>query len=91
MKTKIFEGDIDDGWEGVDIGPKTTEIYAKEVASAKTVLWNGPMGSLKLLTQAKVLLPLPKLLPREMEFRSSEEVILSRQSTKADIQTMSHL
>ena len=41
---KIFEGDIDDGWEGVDIGPKTTEIYAREAAKAKTVLWNGPMG-----------------------------------------------
>ena len=42
--TKVFEGDIEDGWEGVDIGPKTTEIYSEEVSKAKTVLWNGPMG-----------------------------------------------
>ena len=42
--TKIAEGDIEDGWEGVDIGPRTTEIYAEEVAKAGTVLWNGPMG-----------------------------------------------
>jgi phosphoglycerate kinase len=42
--TKIFEGDIEDGWEGVDIGPKTTGIYSEEVSNAKTVLWNGPMG-----------------------------------------------
>lgn len=37
-------GNIPDGWEGVDIGPKTTELYCSEVAKSKTVLWNGPMG-----------------------------------------------
>jgi len=35
---------IDDGWLGVDIGPKTRERYAAEIAAARTVLWNGPMG-----------------------------------------------
>ena len=35
---------IPDGWMGLDIGPKTTEIYAKAVADAATVVWNGPMG-----------------------------------------------
>jgi phosphoglycerate kinase len=43
-KTQIVEGDIPDGWEGVDIGPKTIELYKKTVEGAKTVLWNGPMG-----------------------------------------------
>ncbi|MDQ8202720.1 phosphoglycerate kinase [Pelagicoccus sp. SDUM812003] len=38
------EGNIPEGWEGVDIGPKTTELYCAEVAKSKTVLWNGPMG-----------------------------------------------
>ena len=41
---KVVEGDIPDGWEGVDIGPKTVELYTSEVANAQTVLWNGPMG-----------------------------------------------
>lgn len=36
--------DIPDGVEGVDIGPKTAETYCGEIASAKTILWNGPMG-----------------------------------------------
>ena len=36
--------DIPDGWEGVDIGPKAIKTYAKEIASAATILWNGPMG-----------------------------------------------
>lgn len=41
---KIFEGNIEDGWEGVDIGPKSIELFSEEVKNAKTVLWNGPMG-----------------------------------------------
>lgn len=32
------------GWMGVDIGPKTQALYAKEMARAKTIFWNGPMG-----------------------------------------------
>lgn len=35
---------IEDGWLGVDIGPATRAAYAREVAAARTVLWNGPMG-----------------------------------------------
>ena len=36
--------EIPDGWEGLDIGPKTIEIFKKELEKAKTVLWNGPVG-----------------------------------------------
>jgi len=36
--------DIPDDWEGVDIGPQARETYAKEIAGAGTILWNGPMG-----------------------------------------------
>ena len=35
---------IPDGWEGVDIGPETIKLYASRIATAKTILWNGPMG-----------------------------------------------
>jgi 3-phosphoglycerate kinase len=42
--SRYFEGNIEDGWEGVDIGPKSIELFKAEVATAKTVLWNGPMG-----------------------------------------------
>jgi len=35
---------IPDGWMGVDIGPKTRAQYAAEIAKAKTIFWNGPMG-----------------------------------------------
>ena len=43
-ETQIFEGSIGEGWEGVDIGPKSIELFSNEVKNAKTVLWNGPMG-----------------------------------------------
>ncbi len=35
---------VPDGWEGVDIGPKTREAFRKALAGARTVLWNGPLG-----------------------------------------------
>ncbi len=42
---KVFgAGQIPDAWEGMDIGPKTAELFAQEVKKAKTVIWNGPMG-----------------------------------------------
>ena len=40
---KVME-DIEDGWSGVDIGPKTVELYKGEISKSKTILWNGPMG-----------------------------------------------
>ena len=36
--------EIPEGWAGVDIGEKTVELYKKQIAESKTVLWNGPMG-----------------------------------------------
>lgn len=42
--TSVVEGDIPDDKEGFDIGPKTSALYAAEIAKAKTVIWNGPMG-----------------------------------------------
>ncbi|MDD5501850.1 MAG: phosphoglycerate kinase [Candidatus Thermoplasmatota archaeon] len=42
-KTKVVEK-LEQGWMGVDIGPKTRELYAQKIAGAKTAFWNGPMG-----------------------------------------------
>lgn len=42
--TKISGRDIPDNWQGVDIGPKSMELFSKALADAKTILWNGPMG-----------------------------------------------
>ncbi|MBP5618565.1 MAG: phosphoglycerate kinase [Clostridia bacterium] len=45
IETRVFGSDnIDDGWMGLDIGPASGKLFADEVKSAKTVVWNGPMG-----------------------------------------------
>jgi len=41
---KVFEGEIPEGWIGIDIGPKTIELYCAEVSKSATILWNGPLG-----------------------------------------------
>jgi phosphoglycerate kinase len=44
-EAKVVPSDgVPDGWLGLDIGPATREGYAKRIAMAKTVFWNGPMG-----------------------------------------------
>lgn len=43
-KKVVKAGEIPDGYEGFDIGPETQKKYAEIVKSAKTVIWNGPMG-----------------------------------------------
>lgn len=40
----IYSDSIPDGWMGLDIGPVTSELYAKSIKNAGTVIWNGPMG-----------------------------------------------
>lgn len=40
----VETSNISDDLMGMDIGPKTTEIYAEEIKNAATVVWNGPMG-----------------------------------------------
>ncbi len=42
--TRVVQGDIPDDMEGFDIGPKTIELYRSKILSARTVVWNGPMG-----------------------------------------------
>jgi len=44
IAAQVCEGDIADDLQGLDIGPKTIDLYKKIVAGAKTVAWNGPMG-----------------------------------------------
>ena len=47
-ENKVVEGDIEDGWQGFDIGPKSREMFAEKLKAAKTIVWNGPMGVFEL-------------------------------------------
>lgn len=40
----VAASEIPDSWEGLDIGPKSVELFSKIVSESKTVMWNGPMG-----------------------------------------------
>jgi phosphoglycerate kinase len=43
-ENKVVAGNIDDDWEGLDIGPETRKLFTEKLAGAKTIVWNGPMG-----------------------------------------------
>ena len=60
--TKVVEGDIDDGWMALDIGPKTIKQYEDVLKDAKTVVWNGPMGVFEMPNFAKGTLEIGKFL-----------------------------
>ncbi len=53
MKLAAEGQDIEPEWEGVDIGPASVKLFADEIAKAKTVIWNGPMGVFEIKEAAK--------------------------------------
>ncbi|CAE8699800.1 unnamed protein product [Polarella glacialis] len=55
QETKIFtkEEGIPDGWDGLDCGPKSQELFASVIANSKTVVWNGPAGVFEFDTFSK--------------------------------------
>ncbi len=46
--TQVVGLDIPDDWMALDIGPETVKAYAAEIAQAKTIVWNGPMGCFEM-------------------------------------------
>ncbi|MGM9907053.1 phosphoglycerate kinase [Limosilactobacillus sp.] len=60
--TKVVEGDIDDGWMALDIGPKSIKEFEDVLKDAKTVVWNGPMGVFEKPNFAKGTLEVGKFL-----------------------------
>ena len=53
-ETKLAGRDgIEEGWIGVDIGPRTVAVYGEKITAAGTVFWNGPMGVFEIAEFAK--------------------------------------
>jgi phosphoglycerate kinase len=48
MRRELDDVAVPERWMGLDIGPKTSAMYAAEIAAAGTVLWNGPMGAFEM-------------------------------------------
>lgn len=59
---RIAEGNIGEEEMGLDIGPKTRELYAQALKDAKTVVWNGPMGVFEMPNFAKGTIAIAKTL-----------------------------
>lgn len=53
IEMKVVEGDIEDGWMGLDVGPKSVALFSEAIGTAKTVVWNGPMGCFEFAPLAK--------------------------------------
>ena len=51
--SKVSENGMEDGWMGLDIGPKTIALFTDVLKDAKTVVWNGPMGVFEFPNFAK--------------------------------------
>ena len=49
----VGEGGIEKGWQGLDIGPESIKLFSDAVKTAKTVVWNGPMGVFEMPNFAK--------------------------------------
>ena len=63
IEVKTVDADkIPADYEGLDIGPKTSELFANEVKNAKTVVWNGPMGVFENPTLAAGTIAVAKAL-----------------------------
>lgn len=62
-KTEVTDSaEIRDGLMGLDIGPKTEELYSKILSNAKTILWNGPMGVFEWAAYSKGSLAIAKAM-----------------------------
>ncbi|GAB6092558.1 phosphoglycerate kinase [Furfurilactobacillus curtus] len=60
--SEIVDGAIPDGYMGLDIGPKSIELFENTLRDAKTVVWNGPMGVFEMPNFAKGTLAIGKFL-----------------------------
>jgi len=74
---------ISDGWQGVDIGPKTIEQYKEMIASAKLIVWNGPMGVFEIPDFAKGTFEIAKAVADATRNNGATTIIGGGDSAKA--------
>ena len=68
-KTQILSGDgpFPADWMALDIGPKTVELFAEEIAEARTIVWNGPMGVFEMPAFANGTTKIAKAVAKNSE------------------------
>lgn len=80
MKLAAEGQNIDPAWEGVDIGPASVKLFADEIAKARTVIWNGPMGVFEIKEAAKGTFAIAEAIAAN---RSAKTIIGGGDSVKA--------
>ena len=85
----VKAGEIPDGYMGLDIGPETVKLFQKELAGAKTVFWNGPMGVFEKPAFAKGTEAVRHWLAWKTLPPSSAAAILLLQPRTLDLRTSS--
>ncbi|MFI5201455.1 MAG: phosphoglycerate kinase [Candidatus Kapaibacterium sp.] len=60
----VPQNEIPSDWQGVDIGPETIKLFTKEIANAKTIVWNGPMGVFEMPNFAKGTLAIAEAMAK---------------------------
>lgn len=67
-KTQVVDvREIPDGWEGLDAGPKSLEIFKEVILNSKTILWNGPLGVFEMENFAKGTIALGNFIAEATE------------------------
>ena len=62
VKVVAKDQDIEEGWQGLDIGPKAQQVFCDALKGAKTVVWNGPMGCFEMPKFAEGTMAVAKAL-----------------------------
>lgn len=81
--TYVAEGDIKDGYMGLDIGPKSVELFKSVLADAQTVVWNGPMGVFEMPNFAKGTLAIGEELAKVTKDNGATTIVGGGDSTAA--------
>ena len=58
---------IPDGWMGLDIGPRTIDVYRQVITRAKTIFWNGPMGVFEIKNFAQGTIQISEAIAKQTQ------------------------